>query len=139
MSYYHNHHRFCWMALAVADLVVARFPDVRADPDPWWHVKTGLDILSAGSIPSLDTFSYTAQGVAWINHEWLSDVAFAALFRLAGDAGLTLGRTLVLVSLCIVLLRLLWTRFPHPLLALTMVVLVLQSNIENIKHANSYT
>src|SRR5437762_227920 len=53
------------------------------DPDFGWHLKSGEYIIDHG-IPTHDIFSYTAPDFPWINHEWLSDVATATLYRIGG-------------------------------------------------------
>jgi hypothetical protein len=37
-----------------------------------------------------DEFSFTANGAPWPNHEWLTDIIFYAIYRIAGLPGLTL-------------------------------------------------
>ncbi len=59
-----------------------------ADPDLWGHLRYGEMILEGHGLPREDVFSYTAPGAAFYDHEWLSDLVFAALFALAGSAGL---------------------------------------------------
>jgi hypothetical protein len=59
-----------------------------ADPDLWGHLRFGLDILEARAIPTHDTYSFTAHGAPWINHEWLSELLFALVWQAAGAAGL---------------------------------------------------
>lgn len=46
------------------------------DPDFGWHVQMGKYILSHG-IPSTDPFSYTMASYPFVDHEWLTNVAFA--------------------------------------------------------------
>ena len=58
-----------------------------ADPDFWWHLRTGQIIVQTHSIPHTDSFSYTKVGEPWITHEWLSEILIYALFRL-GSYGL---------------------------------------------------
>lgn len=53
-----------------------------ADPDFWWHLRTGQFIVDTGSIPHGDIFSYTNAGQPWITHEWLSEVIIHGLYRL---------------------------------------------------------
>jgi hypothetical protein len=55
-----------------------------ADPDFWWHLRTGQLILQTHAIPHTDPFSYTMVGKPWITHEWLSEILIYALFRLGG-------------------------------------------------------
>ncbi len=65
------------------------------DPDLWGHVRFGLDLLATRGLPSVDPYSFT-QDVAWINHEWLSELLFAVAFRLAGVPGLVLLKVAIL-------------------------------------------
>ena len=58
-----------------------------ADPDFWWHLRTGQFIMQTHTIPHSDLFSYTKAGAPWITHEWLSELFIYALFR-AGSYGL---------------------------------------------------
>jgi hypothetical protein len=55
-----------------------------ADPDFWWHLRTGQLIAQTHTIPHSDPFSYTKVGQPWITHEWLSELFLYTLFRLGG-------------------------------------------------------
>ena len=59
-----------------------------ADPDFWWHLRTGQYIVQTHSVPHQDIYSFTNYGRPWIAHEWLSEVLIYSLYRLAGWAGL---------------------------------------------------
>src|SRR5215472_11590265 len=63
-------------------------PSTFRDGDTSWHIATGNWILSHGRIPATDPFSFTSAGHPWVATEWLSEVIFASVFRLAGYAGL---------------------------------------------------
>jgi hypothetical protein len=76
------------------------------DPYLWGHVRFGQDILRTGRIIQRDPYSYRTGDQLWINHEWLSEVFFAALYDRAGAAGLISFK--VLVSLLI-----LWLGYSH--------------------------
>jgi hypothetical protein len=76
------------------------YSDTVADPDIWGHIRFGQDILRTGSIIQTDTYSYRTSGQIWINHEWLSEVIFAAIYDRAGARGLIIFK--VVVSLLIV-------------------------------------
>lgn len=52
------------------------FSSLDADTDLWGHIQFGKEILEKGFIPKFDSYSYTANGVPWINHEWLTEVIF---------------------------------------------------------------
>jgi hypothetical protein len=67
---------------------IATVPAIFRDGDVSWHVAAGNWILAHGQIPRTDPFSFTAAGHPWVATEWLSEVIYAAAFRLAGYAGL---------------------------------------------------
>ncbi len=75
----------------------------RTDPDLWGHVRFGLDWLHTWNLPRVDPYSFTQDRV-WINHEWLSEVAMGAAFRMCGSAGLVLLKVAVMTSAVSVLL-----------------------------------
>ncbi|EKS35853.1 hypothetical protein [Afipia clevelandensis] len=58
-----------------------------ADPDTYWQIKVGQQILDTGALPRTDTFSFTMQGQPWISTQWLAQVLYAAAFARAGWAG----------------------------------------------------
>lgn len=58
------------------------------DPDLWWHLQTGKDIVAGRSIPHVDPYSFTKAGAPWVAHEWLSQVLMFAIYRLSGLGGL---------------------------------------------------
>jgi hypothetical protein len=55
-----------------------------ADPDFWWHLRTGQFIVQTQAIPHTDPFSYTKLGQPWVTHEWLSEIIIYAIFQLGG-------------------------------------------------------
>ena len=61
-----------------------------AEPDLWIHMLTGQTTLRTGHIPRFDTYSYSALGAPWHNHEWLSQVALAFFYAHLGVFGLKL-------------------------------------------------
>ncbi len=57
------------------------------DPDSFWQVKMGQDILRNGAVPRTDAYSFTMAGQPWISTQWLAQVIFALAFRVAGWSG----------------------------------------------------
>ena len=47
-----------------------------AQSDTWWLLRAGQDIVRTRAIPLVDTYSHTAAGLYWPNHEWLTEVLF---------------------------------------------------------------
>ena len=61
---------------------------LRIEPDTWWHLKLGKDILTTGYWPGAESFSFTARGTPWFDYEWLGDVVLALAYRAGGLRGL---------------------------------------------------
>jgi hypothetical protein len=73
--------------LLVAGVFVMR-RDFQVDPDLWWHLKVGQNILATHRWPTTDPYSFTAAGQPWLAAEWLGDVLFAIIARIGGLSGL---------------------------------------------------
>jgi hypothetical protein len=58
------------------------------DPDMFWHIAVGRNILETGSFPWTDELSHTFRGQSWIAKEWLSQVIFAVTYDTFGWKGL---------------------------------------------------
>ncbi|MEE2642311.1 MAG: hypothetical protein VX768_16895 [Planctomycetota bacterium] len=61
-----------------------------ADPDLWGHVQYGQDVIADGRIHETTTYSFTAVGFRWINHENLAELTFAGIVDSIGPTGLLL-------------------------------------------------
>ena len=83
---------------AILLAVLRNASTVLSEADLFWHLKTGLDILNTGHLPTVDAYSWTHQGEPWIAKEWLSQVLYALAYRGAGWAGV-----LVLASFAVAL------------------------------------
>ena len=73
------------------------------DPDTWWHVTVGEQILKTHTWPTSDTYSFTARGAHWIAYEWLGDVLLALPSRAAGLVGLAWFQKAVVVVFTLLL------------------------------------
>ena len=58
------------------------------DPDYFWHIKAGEQILLHGSLPSVDMFSFTNFERPWVLHEWLFQVLLFSIYNLLGPLGI---------------------------------------------------
>src|SRR5512143_1040493 len=70
--------------LIVTVIVVKVFWTCRnniADPDLWWHLRNVQYLATYLRFPNIDTYSFTAAGSPWMNHEWLSELPYYAAFR----------------------------------------------------------
>ena len=94
-------HRWTIEALAAAlfflTIVVASALSPMAS-DTWWQLRAGADMWASGRVLLTDTYSHTAAGAFWPNHEWLSQVIFYALYRAGGLPLLSLSAAAVIVS-----------------------------------------
>jgi|YNPNPStandDraft_1061719.scaffolds.fasta_scaffold14684_2 hypothetical protein len=70
-----------WMALLYGPRMM------NMDGDLGRHLTIGRVILESGRIPTRDLFSHTMAGEPLVPHEWLSQVLFALVHRLAGLDG----------------------------------------------------
>lgn len=70
------------------------------DPDLWWHLKAGQQIIDTRSIPHTDDYSFTKQGSEWVAHEWLSEVIIEGIYRFSGLTGLvTIFPMIIVIAL----------------------------------------
>ncbi len=79
-----------WRAFVFAVLAFVwwRVSENTADNDLWGHVLYGQRMLHLGALEKIETLSWTAAGLPWINHEVLAELALGLTHRLAGGAGL---------------------------------------------------
>jgi uncharacterized protein YhhL (DUF1145 family) len=77
-----------------------------ADPDLWWYLRCGGDILQSGHIRQLDIYSFTAAGLPYLDHEWLTQVLFAFLVNHGGSLAFVALKMIVGIALLVMLYRL---------------------------------
>ena len=65
------------------------------DPDVWWHIRIGQDILKPHHWPTTAPYSMTAANLPWIAYEWLGDVIVGSVYRHGGNVAM-----FVLLTLC---------------------------------------
>jgi hypothetical protein len=75
--------------------------------DLWFHLAAGREIWRDKAIPAADTWSYTAAGRPWHNHEWLADLVYYGWSRAFGVDSLVYWQWLVLGGAYLLLYRLL--------------------------------
>lgn len=69
-----------------------------ADPDVWWHLRTGQLMLQNNSLFHSDPYSFTRFGQPWVNHEWLSQILLFGFYRAAGFGGLIVASAIVIAA-----------------------------------------
>ena len=70
-----------------------------------YQLRLGAGILGGRGIPRVDTFTFTARGVPWLDQQWLAQLLLDLVFRLGGWLGLALSRS-ALAGLVLALLYL---------------------------------
>lgn len=75
-------------ALLVGINAAIMLPIFRLEPDTWWHIKLGQQILATGHWLHADIYSFTAYGNNPLTYEWIGEVVLALAYKLAGLRGL---------------------------------------------------
>jgi hypothetical protein len=98
----------CLAALVLAGMFSTEF----ADPDAWWHLKTGQYILTHRRLPVPDPFAYTTAGAAPaypgeeatrhfnLTHEWLAQTVMYVFEAAGGLGAVVLWKALILAAMC---------------------------------------
>src|SRR5215217_6418823 len=97
-----------------------------SDPDTHWHITVGNWILTHGSVPTTDSYSFTFPGQPWIAKEWLSQVMLAAAYNLGGWGGVSaLGAAAVGLTFALLLRLLMRDLQPLPALLFTATAIIM--------------
>ncbi len=94
-----------WVFLAVALPALAALIAPMSTVDLTYHLRAGGEILAAGQTPTLDDWTFTAGGTAWVDQQWGAQVVFALVERLGGWTGIVVLRAALtgLVFACLYL------------------------------------
>lgn len=69
-------------------LAAPAFLNPPQNPDLFWHLSAGKEIVHTGVIPRTDFLSWTLDGKPWTDFEWLTQVCYFLLYSKYGLAGL---------------------------------------------------
>ena len=95
-----------------------------ASHDTGYHLAVGRWITERSEVPRLDPFCFGSEGLDWINHNWLSQIAIYSVYARWGLGGLQCFRVLTLtLTLVFLSLSLRRVRAP-PLISLLILGLV---------------
>lgn len=88
---------FLWFSVVPLEILqLARSRVV--DPDIWFHLRNVQQLFTTHVFPHADSYSFTSAGAPLLNHEWLSEIPYYAIYHSFGLQGL-LALTLILWSL----------------------------------------
>src|SRR5690348_2636244 len=76
-----------------------------AQQDVWWLLRAGEDIWHTASVPTVDHYSFTADGRYWPNHEWLWEAIAYPLHLVGGMPLLTLASSLAALGAVVIARR----------------------------------
>src|SRR5919199_1067528 len=84
-----------WLAAAL--MLIALRPLLTPIPpnDFWWHMATGRIIATTGTIPTVDSFSYTRAGQPFYDQSWLAQLCMYGLHEIGGVPLLIFAQALV--------------------------------------------
>lgn len=84
-----------WAFLAVGLPVLGALLANLQSVDLAYHLRAGALIVDTGSVPTVDSFTFTAAGLPWQDQQWAAEVVLAVVFRGAGWTGLVVLRALL--------------------------------------------
>ena len=98
---------------------------VLADPDFWWHLRTGQWMIAQGAVPTTDPFSSWGAGKPWAAYSWLFELIVYRLYERFGLISILIYKVPILLGILWSVLTLL-RRLGQPFLAaLGMTTLIL--------------
>ena len=62
------------------------------DADIYWHLRTGDLIRESGQVPRTDIFTFTREGVPWIDLHWLFQIGISWVHQQGGVVGLNVAK-----------------------------------------------
>ncbi len=95
------------MRASISAVVVAAFWALAAvgatmlpmtDPDTWWHIRVGREILESGTIPRVDEWSIAGGGRPWVSQDWASNVLLAGLHGVGGVTAVSVAYGLMALA-----------------------------------------
>jgi len=75
---------FLWLALVLFIALTIAFLLPVTPQDYWWYLRLGRDTLAGGTVPRLDTFTFTRSGTPVDYQSWGAAVIFFLVYRLGG-------------------------------------------------------
>ena len=98
-----------------------------ADPDLWGHLYNGKVYWVTKAIQQPDTFSFTATGKVWVNHEWLGDLILLFCYSQIGQHALIYLKILVGLTIAFLILKIFKDFLKNPLLIALIFLLVIKN------------
>ncbi len=87
-----------WLSLALFILLILVMLLPVTPYDYWWYLRLGQDVVNTGSVPLVNTYSYTQLGVPYFYQPWLVGVIFWKVYE-AGGLTLTFFLRALIIAL----------------------------------------
>src|SRR5262245_64299072 len=84
-----------WLFLAVALPVLAAVLAPLSTVDLTYQLRAGAEILEARALPTVDTWTFTATGLPWVDQQWGAQVVLSITESVGSWTGLVLLRALL--------------------------------------------
>jgi hypothetical protein len=81
-----------WACLAVLLPILGALLATISTVDLAYHLRAGAIVLDSQALPSPDSLTFTAGGLAWLDQQWLGQAVFASISRIGGWALLAVVR-----------------------------------------------
>jgi tetratricopeptide (TPR) repeat protein len=88
------------------------------DADIYWHLRTGDLIRQTGKVPRVDIFTFTREGVPWIDLHWIFQIAISWLHEHGGVVALNVAKCGVTCLAVLILLSARRREWPLPVMVL---------------------
>lgn len=85
-----------WTAAWAAGLACLARP--LANPDLFWHLSSARRMLELRAVPAADWLSWSKEGAAWVDFEWLSQLVYGAAWAMGGIGALWALKVLLLLA-----------------------------------------
>lgn len=97
------------------------------DPDFWWHLRTGQEILESGQIPRTDTYSFTMPDYQYIYHSWLAEVYLATFYSWGGHTAVVISLASLISGAVLLLTFTKKIKFTVTIIGLTLIPVIVQT------------
>jgi hypothetical protein len=81
-----------WLFLGIALPVLAAVIAPLSTVDLAYQLRAGVEMLAALALPTVDTWTFTAAGLPWVDQQWGAQVVFGGVHQVLGWTGLVLLR-----------------------------------------------
>ena len=88
------------------------------DADIYWHLRTGDLIRQTGKVPQTDIFTFTREGVPWIDLHWIFQIAISWIHEHGGVVALNVAKCVVTALAVLILLLARRREWPLPVMVL---------------------